>query len=54
MQISTNDADYIIDTLELRSDLHVLNESFTSPNIVKVQLQLLFSPIALIRVRNGP
>ncbi|PSN43819.1 Exosome component 10 [Blattella germanica] len=36
MQISTRDTDYIIDTLELRSDLHCLNEVFTKPSIVKV------------------
>ncbi|KAJ8021610.1 Exosome component 10 [Holothuria leucospilota] len=36
MQISTADHDYLIDTLELRSELHILNESFTDPKIVKV------------------
>ncbi|XP_073513328.1 exosome complex component 10 isoform X2 [Phyllobates terribilis] len=36
MQISTRTDDYIIDVLELRSDLHILNESFTDPAIVKV------------------
>ncbi|KAF9435230.1 exosome nuclease subunit [Entomortierella beljakovae] len=36
MQISTRDQDYIIDTLELRGSLHLLNQSFTDPNIVKV------------------
>ncbi|XP_077998718.1 exosome complex component 10-like [Glandiceps talaboti] len=36
MQISTREEDYIVDTLELRSDLHILNEPFTNPNIVKV------------------
>ena len=36
MQISTRDQDYAIDTLLLRDDLHVLNEAFTNPNIVKV------------------
>ncbi|XP_063804754.1 exosome complex component 10 isoform X2 [Pseudophryne corroboree] len=36
MQISTRTDDYIIDTLELRSDLYILNESFTDPAIVKV------------------
>ncbi|KAG0266773.1 exosome nuclease subunit [Actinomortierella ambigua] len=36
MQISTRDQDYIVDTLELRGSLHLLNESFTNPNIVKV------------------
>ncbi|KAK3729819.1 hypothetical protein QZH41_016093, partial [Actinostola sp. cb2023] len=36
MQISTRDHDYLIDTLELRSELNILNESFTNPNILKV------------------
>ncbi|KAM5132574.1 exosome complex component 10 [Mantella aurantiaca] len=36
MQISTRTEDFIIDTLELRSDLYILNESLTDPTIVKV------------------
>lgn len=36
MQISTIDTDYLIDTLTLRSELHVLNEIFTKPTILKV------------------
>ncbi|KAG9070024.1 exosome nuclease subunit [Linnemannia hyalina] len=36
MQISTRDQDYIIDTLELRGSLHLLNQSFTDPKIVKI------------------
>lgn len=36
MQISTCDADYLIDTLKLRDKLYILNEVFTKPNIVKV------------------
>ncbi|XP_006145397.1 exosome component 10 isoform X1 [Tupaia chinensis] len=36
MQISTRTEDFIIDTLELRSDMYILNESFTDPAIVKV------------------
>uniref|UniRef100_A0A8D0GS95 Exosome complex component 10 n=1 Tax=Sphenodon punctatus TaxID=8508 RepID=A0A8D0GS95_SPHPU len=36
MQISTRTEDFIIDTLELRSDLYILNETFTDPGIVKV------------------
>ncbi|KAG7258399.1 hypothetical protein CRUP_028440, partial [Coryphaenoides rupestris] len=36
MQISTREQDYIIDTLELRSELYLLNEVFTNPAIVKV------------------
>ncbi|KAK6616774.1 hypothetical protein RUM43_015116 [Polyplax serrata] len=36
MQISTRDADYIIDTLTLRSALQELNKVFTDPSKVKV------------------
>lgn len=36
MQISTRDEDFIIDALELRSEMYILNESFTDPSIVKV------------------
>ncbi|KAL7299875.1 hypothetical protein TKK_0007207 [Trichogramma kaykai] len=36
IQISTRDTDYIIDTLSLRSELHVLNDIFTKPTILKV------------------
>lgn len=37
MQISTRTTDYIIDTLLLRDKLHILNEVFTKPTIVKVK-----------------
>ncbi|XP_043079971.1 exosome component 10 isoform X2 [Puntigrus tetrazona] len=36
MQISTREEDFIIDTLELRSEMYILNETFTDPAIVKV------------------
>ena len=36
MQISTREQDYIIDTLELRGELYLLNEVFTDHDIVKV------------------
>ncbi|XP_074501251.1 exosome complex component 10 [Sebastes fasciatus] len=36
MQISTREEDFIIDTIELRSELYILNEAFTDPAIVKV------------------
>ncbi|XP_018335504.1 exosome component 10 [Agrilus planipennis] len=36
MQISTCNADYIIDTLALRDKLYILNEVFTNPSIVKI------------------
>ncbi|KAK9737322.1 3prime-5prime exonuclease [Popillia japonica] len=35
MQISTIEADYIIDTLVLRDKLYLLNEVFTKPSIIK-------------------
>lgn len=38
MQISTRNADYIIDTLELRDKMQVLNEIFTDPAVVKVDV----------------
>jgi exosome complex exonuclease RRP6 len=38
MQLSTRDEDFIVDTLELRQHLHILNSSFTNPNIVKVRV----------------
>lgn len=40
MQISTRTEDFIIDTLELRSDMNILNETFTDPAIVKVSCQI--------------
>ncbi|KAI9007044.1 ribonuclease H-like domain-containing protein, partial [Gaertneriomyces semiglobifer] len=36
VQISTRKEDFIVDTLLLRHHMHVLNTSFTNPNIVKV------------------
>ncbi|KAM6977515.1 exosome complex component 10 [Aplochiton taeniatus] len=36
MQISTRDEDFIIDTLELRAEMYILNEAFSDPTIVKV------------------
>ena len=36
MQISTRDADYIIDVLALRKQMNILWEPFANPNIVKV------------------
>lgn len=37
MQISTREEDFIIDTLELRGEMYILNEAFTDPSIVKVR-----------------
>lgn len=36
MQISTRDKDFLIDAIQLRHQLHMLNHSFTNPNILKV------------------
>jgi len=36
MQLSTREKDYIIDTIALRSHLHVLNRVFMDPKVVKV------------------
>ncbi|CAF0830592.1 unnamed protein product [Brachionus calyciflorus] len=36
MQISTHDYDFLIDTLKLRSDMHLLNEVFTDWTLLKV------------------
>ncbi|ETN62570.1 exosome component 10 [Anopheles darlingi] len=36
MQLSTRKKDYIVDTLALRDELHVLNEVFTDPRKLKV------------------
>jgi len=36
MQLSTREKDYVLDTIALRSHLHVLNKVFTDPNIVKI------------------
>lgn len=42
IQISTKDADYLIDTLTLRDKLCLLNEVFTKPSIVKVKINYSF------------
>ncbi|CAF4367933.1 unnamed protein product [Rotaria magnacalcarata] len=36
MQISSRTEDFLIDTIALRDELHILNNIFTNPNIVKV------------------
>ncbi|KAK9718818.1 exosome nuclease subunit [Basidiobolus ranarum] len=36
MQLSTRDEDFIVDTIELRNSLHVLNKMFTDPTVIKV------------------
>ena len=36
MQISTRDEDFLVDAIELRGALHVLNDLFTNPRVTKV------------------
>ncbi|KAK9762960.1 exosome nuclease subunit [Basidiobolus ranarum] len=36
MQLSTRDEDFIIDTIELRNSLYILNKIFTDPKVIKV------------------
>lgn len=36
MQITTKSQDYLIDTLQLRKEMQILNSSFTNPHIVKI------------------
>lgn len=36
LQISTWEKDYVIDALKLRDKLHVLNDVFTNPAVLKV------------------
>jgi exosome complex exonuclease RRP6 len=36
MQISLRNHDFLVDTLEVKDHLHLLNSSFTNPKIVKV------------------
>ena len=45
MQISTRDEDFIVDTLELRGEMYILNEAFTDPSIVKVIEAFPFVPV---------
>ena len=36
MQISTREKDFVIDTIKLRNKMHILNEVFTDPKVLKV------------------
>ena len=47
LQISTRSEDFLVDTLALRSYLHVLNTSFTNPNILKVWYGIVKSSLKL-------
>ncbi len=42
MQVSTRTEDYLVDTIALRSQLHILNTSFTNPAILKVVIRRCF------------
>lgn len=52
MQISTRHADYIVDTLALRSELWILNEVFSDPKIVKVISEFQMIAIKSLALRN--
>ena len=41
MQISTRTEDFIVDTLSLRSELYLLNQVFTDPDVVKVTYDII-------------
>jgi len=47
IQISTRSEDFVVDSLVLREHMHLLNESFTDPNIIKVCLncQSVYHPL---------
>jgi hypothetical protein len=47
LQISTRTEDYIIDAIQLRKHLYLLNRPFTNPNIVKVRNILSFQVTSL-------
>lgn len=51
MQVSTRDEDFVVDTLELRDKLWMLNQSFTDPNIVKVRF--CFNLAIVVECLNG-
>lgn len=40
MQISTREKDYIVDPFPLWDNMHILNEPFTDPDILKVINQM--------------
>lgn len=48
MQISTKDTDYLVDTLALRDKLHILNEVFTKPSVLKVSLNQFCKAISFM------
>ena len=41
MQISTRDKDFVVDTIALREELYILNEVFTDPSILKVNIIII-------------
>jgi len=40
MQISTREKDWVVDTLQLRGELQILNQVFADPNVIKVGLAI--------------
>ena len=42
MQISTREEDFVVDTLAVREELEELNEVFTNPSVVKVDVERLW------------
>lgn len=45
MQISSRTQDFLIDTIALRDELHILNNIFTNPNIVKVLVAFILTKL---------
>ena len=42
MQISTREKDFVVDTIALREELHILNEVFTDSSILKVSYHFIY------------
>lgn len=53
MQISTRKQDYIIDTLELRKQIELLNDIFTDPKIVKVSINVKYIILVVVTKYEG-
>ena len=48
IQVSTRSEDFVIDSLTLREHIHLLNDSFTDPKILKVTRLLLLLLLQLL------
>ena len=57
IQLSTPDKDYILDALVLRGHLHLLNQAFTHPGILKVlsaqSFDFFFFPCTCLVLKIG-